>query len=616
MRSVLSQRVFSSYALTPLMLITLAWWIGVTLTSSMPSTSLITVAMLVGLPVLYLTLTNTPSFAAHWVNIRKLLFILAVILAAWALLQVQSHTGNGDAVGPLKDRNAFAALMNVLWFPAAFLFLTHISSQHRLRSAGLSLGLLIIATALFSTTSRGGIATWLLLMPIFLWAGYRHAYKNILWIVLIAILAYYISDFSLHSTVANRTFHLSQDASTSARLMLWHSAMQIAVHHPLFGTGWGSFFAYYPAVRSPLEVQSIGGFAHNDYLQFAAEGGFPALLLLFALAVGVALRLQQALKAAPGRDHFESVSLLLGVCALFIHATLNFIFYYAFMNIFVGLYLARVAYILESPRPFRIPNLCPTSTRLQSGLISTAVLLCTVPYLITLIAQACLSDSQPGLKAIQMLTPRVHGEDIASILSVFRPADPYVEDFMMQAAQTRLANSLNHDNQQQQVAALRHLIQVLDTARANDHDNPNIGVVEAQLLMRNCHLLPSQQAYVLASSILQQNLLINPYHTDSMILLAQLQRDTGHPKLAFRTLNWANQHVLFLFDQQMIKAELLREQAAPRVIPELAQIQQQLHMLRYDSETATPLSNATQINQNIAVQLAKIAQQLTPTLTP
>lgn len=67
--------------------------------------------------------------------------------------------------------------------------------------------------------------------------------------------------------------------SNSERLLLWHSAWQMFVDHPLLGIGVGNFpVAYATHYISPLAVERGLGHAHNTYLHILAEMGITGLL--------------------------------------------------------------------------------------------------------------------------------------------------------------------------------------------------------------------------------------------------------------------------------------------------------------------------------------------------
>lgn len=612
-RGSFTHLTWQKYALSSLMLVYLAWLFIVSFSSAIPNTSMITLAIFAGLPVMYLIASNIPALGDIWKSLRIVLFNGGVILATWGLWQVIDHVGYGQAVGPLIDRNAFAALMNLLWFPAAYLFLTN--TYTRTKAFLLGAGLLIISMALFATASRGGIATWLLLLPILLWAGWRYTHAKwwVASIPLIALLAYVISaNLGTDTDIAQRSYTLSQDSSTSARLMLWQSAIQVALSHPLTGTGWGTFSAIYPAFRSPQENTTAGVFAHNDYLQFAAEGGMPALLLLLSILLGIAWQLRKSIKLSRTTAGFESSALLLGVLAIFIHASLNFIFYFAFMNIIAGLYLARAAQLTELPRTITPPSFTQISRPIKNLLASFIVLMIAAPFLVHLIAQACLTGTQPGLNAINQLAPDVTAYKIAKLITAIYPQEGIAQEFMLQTAEHALADSggvsMTGGNFQREL--LNETLERFEFVRAQTANNPNIGVREVKALLAHQDDLPPKVAFAKAHAIIQANLTADPFHANSMIALARLQAAEGHSIEAFFTLQRATQHVLSRRDQQLLNVEILRQLAAPIVISQLDDIEKQLREVRSDSETGKPLILAPHFSEDIDASLNVIAQKI------
>jgi O-antigen ligase len=602
-----------NYSLTLPMLAYLVWLFIVTFSSAIPNTSMMTLAVLAGLPISYLAASNSPNITATWSPLRMMLFLGSVSLAIWGLWQVVAQIGYGFPVGPLVDRNAFAALMNLLWFPATYLFLINTSS--RLKAIFFGSGLFIINMALFATASRGGIATWLLLLPILLWAGWRctHAKWWVAAIPLIAIAAYIASmNLGADTNIANRSFALSQDASTGARLLLWQSAIQMTWAHPFTGTGWGTFAGIYPAFRSPLENTTAGVFAHNDYLQLAAEGGVIAPLLLLLILFGILWQLRRSVKLSHTAAGLESTTLLLGVLAIFIHAGVNFIFYFAFMNIIAGLYLARAAQLTETPRIITLPSLAQISKPIKRMMAGFIILLVAAPFVLHLIAQACLTGSQPGLKALNAVAPNINAYDIAKLITAIRPQEGIAQEVMLQVTEAGLADSagisMTGGNFQREL--LNEALDRFDQVRAQTANNPNMGVREVKILISHHTALPAGLAYAKAHSIITANLKADPYHANSYIALARLQVAEGHRADAINTLQQATHHVLSRRDQQLLNVETLRQLAAPKIIPELDEIEKKLHTVRSDSETGKPLILAPHFSEDIDARLQAIANGL------
>ncbi|HYN53959.1 MAG TPA: O-antigen ligase family protein [Methylotenera sp.] len=616
-RSISTRNAWHSFTLSKLMVIYLVWLFIVALSSAVPHTVMLITAVLAGLPVMYLVASNTSTFAETWGKLRIALFLMGVSFSVWAIWQVVNHIGYGHAVGPLIDRNAFAALMNLLWFPAVYLFLSNKSNAYPWVQVFIGIGLFIISTAFFATASRGGIATWLLLLPFILWAGYKYtkSIKLISIIGFIAIFAFFSSAMLLDSSITDRTFQLAQDASTNARLLLWQSSIKMAFEHPFLGTGWGTFASYYPAHRSPLENSSSGLLAHNDYLQFATEGGIFALLLQVALLLGLLLQLKRSLVRATEAAGLESVALLLGVLALFIHASVSFIFYFAFMNILAGLYLARAAQLIDKPRTINIRIFEQIRPLIKHLIASFVVLLIATPLCLNLIALACLTGSQFGLKVINLMVPNVRAYSIANLISIIRPSEGISQLYILSVDEMFLADRprLSQLGGAVEREFLMQSLQRFDSARAQMGNNPNLGVREVKLLMVHHVVYDSKAtighaAYVRAHEILNENLKANPFHVNSMIMLARLQVAEGFQVEALSTLRYASTHVLGHLEQQLIKVEALRQLAAPKVIAELDDIENQLYLIGSVSAAGKPLIFPDNIGERLHVIADKIEQ--------
>ena len=69
--------------------------------------------------------------------------------------------------------------------------------------------------------------------------------------------------------------HLIQAALSERRPALWHDALTLTAQNPLLGVGPGRFHEESELARSDPDA----AWAHNGFLQQAAEGGVPALIL-------------------------------------------------------------------------------------------------------------------------------------------------------------------------------------------------------------------------------------------------------------------------------------------------------------------------------------------------
>jgi hypothetical protein len=332
------------------------------------------------------------------------------------------------------------------------------------------------------------------------------------------------------------------------------------------------------------------------------------LFILF----GILRQLHRSVKLSNTAAGLESTALLLGVLAIFIHAGVNFIFYFAFMNIIAGLYLARAAQLTETPRIITLPSLAQISKPVKRIMAGFIILLVATPFVLHLIAQACLTGSQPGLKVLQVIKPNINAYDIAKLITAIRPQEGIAQEVMLQVTEAGLAdsNGISMTGGNFQLELLNEALARFDQVRAQTANNPNIGVREVNILVTNHSVLPTGVAYAKAHSIITANLKADPYHANSYIVLARLQVAEGHRTDGINTLQQATHHVLSRRDQQLLNVETLRQLAAPKIIPELDEIEKKLHTVRSDSETGKPLILAPHFSEDIDARLQAIANGL------
>lgn len=588
-----------------------AWW------SATPHISWLTSWILAGLPLAYLAWGMTPNPARIWGALRTALLFAGPAFALWGLGQVVTSYGNGQPVGPLVDRNAFAALMNLFWFTASAHFIGKIHARGlRWRMILPALGLLLIAMTLFAAESRGATLTWLLLMPIAFFAAYQNTRNKpaLIFVLAIALTGYVGAANLLGLNVGHRTLNLEQDASTGARLLLWKSAALIARDHPITGTGWGSFASQYSAYRDPRENTTAGAYAHNDYMQLMAEGGIPAGILLLGIFASLLLQLKRSFAVTRNPQALEAAGLLLAVLALFIHAGLNFIFYFAFMNILAGLFAARAIQLIHPVGIGRmkldgLAQIGRSTKFMVCGLVS---LLVAGPLLLHLLAQSTLTGSQRGLAVLRTVWPQANAYNVAKFISAVRPSSSIAQEIMIRASEESLkaGKGISVEGINFQLGLLEEALDRYDLIRAQTANSPAYGVREARTLLEYQDLLGPGVALKRAREILTQNLRTDPFHADSMIALSRLDAVEGHPQQARQFLAASMQHVLSRRDQQLLVVEMLRQRAAPREIAELDAIDKQLRSVRSETETGKVLVLPTNFSENIDARLEQIAKTL------
>ena len=328
--------------------------------------------------------------------------------------------------------------------------------------------------------------------------------------------------------------------------------------------------------------------------------------------MGILLQLKKNMKYTADEANLEASALLLAVLAIFVHAAVSFIFVFAFMNIIAGLYLARVSQLIGKVQIIKLPDFKQIRPLVKRLLVSFIILLVGAPFALHLIAEACLTDSQPGFKAINLVAPNITIYKIANLITTIRPQEIIAQQAMLQIAEQYLATNPNNNKDKDDFRhqLLIETIERFDAVRAWSANNPKMGVREVKMLIEHHDMLGKNVVYTKAQQVLSDNLKADPYHAYSMIWFSRLQVTQGLNAEAMRTLKLAENHVRTKRDQQLIVVEALRQLAAPKIIADLDDIEKQLSSVRSDSETGTPLILPPNFSENIDARLKAIAAQI------
>jgi O-antigen ligase/Flp pilus assembly protein TadD len=136
---------------------------------------------------------------------------------------------------------------------------------------------------------------------------------------------------SMTAPMVDRLMHAGErDPRAYWRVLIWESSWNMASDHPLLGVGPGVYGTYYPYYRPAQVWFNENPFAHNEYLQAAAEAGWPgliwALLGMGTLLLALARRSRKWTDASTNvLDRQTADAALLVVLMFAIHASLDFV---------------------------------------------------------------------------------------------------------------------------------------------------------------------------------------------------------------------------------------------------------------------------------------------------
>jgi hypothetical protein len=252
---------------------------------------------------------------------RRIVFIQAAsvsVISIVALMKGHSEPRLGGVIGGIYSNPNDLAFAIVLSLPFCLAFL--LSAQSRLRKAAWSIAIVLMMAALFMTASRAGFIDLVIAGAAALW-HFGVKGKRLHLIVGIGLLAF-LSFLAFGSTLVQRFSAISGDSSNSEtdearasyeeRRQAIGKSLDAIAQYPVLGIGANCFIAYSGLWRE----------VHVSYLQIAAEGGIPSLILfLLFFRCGFAnLKRLQRLDTDPetrlfaGALHSSLIGFVVGAC--------------------------------------------------------------------------------------------------------------------------------------------------------------------------------------------------------------------------------------------------------------------------------------------------------------
>ncbi len=241
---------------------------------------------------------------------------------------------HGAVNWPLANPNSLAGLLSLGFFAAVGWML---AAFNRVQSnIALALAVLLIA-AILTTGSRGALVALIPALVALLWGVRAHLVQHkrclsalVGFSVLAFVLMSAFTPFAVKSPldVLETTISGAQSVLWS-RPAIWGSAFEIFRAHVWSGSGIGTFFLYYPEVRSAVDASTAGLMVHSDPLQFAVEMGALAPILFYGFILVAYWMSVRVLKTLPPGD-VRRVYIMTPFCALMalvMHAHITFHFH-------------------------------------------------------------------------------------------------------------------------------------------------------------------------------------------------------------------------------------------------------------------------------------------------
>lgn len=260
--------------------------------------------------LLAFTLARAMAFRKKSPNLRPgaLLYVIVATAVAVALVGIFQKGLSAKAIygffsplhssgfmGPYVNYNHFAGCLELaLPLAVSLLGLALIPSARHGRSPGVGWlmggAVIVMLAALFMCASRGGILSFatVTIAQLLVLFGLSSAkrIKGATWVYLILVViilgvAVHITDWS--NTLPRFQKIMRQDPYQNIRWKLFKDVAAMGNQLPLTGSGLGTFAVAYPSFKT-LDRQGLFRHAHNDYLEFLAEMGWPGLVLFLGFS--------------------------------------------------------------------------------------------------------------------------------------------------------------------------------------------------------------------------------------------------------------------------------------------------------------------------------------------
>jgi O-antigen ligase len=273
-------------------------------------------------------------FIVYFIVTMAVVLSLIGLLKRFDLLPVDLwnypiHRKSISVAGTYGNRNHLAGYLEMA-IPLMFgLFLI----RHRTLSGVLLLSylaLFLIVTHIL-TLSRGGwisLTFALLFFVITLLSQQRFANKKLLIGIVFATISVFFIILSSTDAVQRLLTLTEEDTyvDLSGRSHAWTGVLAMIAHHPLFGTGPGSFATFFTQFQ-PAGLNTRFYYAHNDYLQILAEVGGAVIVPFFWLLYGFCREVCKKLRHRSRQTWGITLGASTGVVALLVHSFSDFNLY-------------------------------------------------------------------------------------------------------------------------------------------------------------------------------------------------------------------------------------------------------------------------------------------------
>ena len=298
------------------------------------------------------------------------LIAVAALEAGFGLWQHASGAAVTRVAGNYLNNNHFAGLLEMaLPISVAYALAMFNGERFHLPSptldalkacAALAVAAVLLVTLLYSQSKSGLVAALcgLFVMGALPMASLLRGWKRVGAVACLAGLVFLAFVFLPQDTLVGGFSGAVSDESgrnLEGRLPIWGNTLHLIRAYPLFGSGLGTYETAFLKYQTAV-LQFAFPFAHNDYLQLAAELGAVGFLILAGAMAGIFLKALRAAITGPDRQtRYLGLGCAGAMTAIFVHSFTDFNMYHTANAMFLA-WISGIAASLPSGAQRRPPE--------------------------------------------------------------------------------------------------------------------------------------------------------------------------------------------------------------------------------------------------------------------
>lgn len=283
--------------------------------------------------------------------LKTTLVIFISLATVQSLVMISQYFRGLALYGTMPNENLAAGYV-LIGFTIIFSYLVF---QSKISKSSITVCLLISAvmlSAIWLSHSRGVMLALLVELAIFAKLKYKK-WGLILFILIGLIFLAVIPIEKVDDFLKIKAIY------SYRRIYIWQSAWQMAMARSWLGWGLGNFGLIYPRFNLPsFETIAAFGkvtrFAHNEFLQIAAEMGLPALLIFGAMVFWIGKK-GFGINLVKSKD-WKLVSAFCGFCGIVVHSLVDFNLHLPAITT-AGIFFAAIIFVASgSEKYLKIPE--------------------------------------------------------------------------------------------------------------------------------------------------------------------------------------------------------------------------------------------------------------------